>query len=240
MHLADTTTRFHLQEHRVAYNGDPCNSVETARAYDRIVARDQLLYPMQRVVQLLLPHCKEGMFALNLGSETGILALMLGARCPNAHICGIDDNPFFVQVAEENAQLAFLSRSPALVEFRCEPFEHLPFPDESVDIVFTNNSLYRAKNPALVIEECARVCKKDGLVLLYELVRDADPEKLRFVGQWLRDGQKEFMRTVNACYSIAELQSLLHLAGLDHWRITREQLSVSVASQDITPGSVAL
>jgi len=219
---------------RIPLADDPYGSAERARGYDLMVARDSLLYPMERVVSLLGPQSHAGITTANLGSETGILALMYGARCPQVHIIGLEPSTAFLQVAEENLTLARLAGFRARLEFRKSSFLSLPLEDHGVDILFTNNQLYRCDDIVGLLRECRRLVKPDGLVMLYELVRDADPQKLRFVSQWLRDGQKEFWRTVNACYTTAEISAALVSAGLEGWRMYREQLAVCIASKPVT------
>lgn len=225
---------FELKQ-RVPLANDPYDSLDKARSYDLVAARDQLLYPMERIVALLCPFCKKGMKLLNIGSETGILPLLFGGRFPDLSILGIEKNPFFVQVSKENANIAYLSGSPAKVEFVQSSFTSLPIEDNSMNIVFTNNLLYRCNEPLDTLQECVRVCTREGIILFYELIRDADEDKIRFVSQWIKDGKEEFLKTIKACYTVSEIKEMLKDLGLEHWTITLEQLSIRLLSNNIMP-----
>jgi ubiquinone/menaquinone biosynthesis C-methylase UbiE len=160
-------------ETRVPLNTDRYMSIDKAREYDRVASRNSLLYPMQRVVGLAEPYCKPNQTIVNLGCETGILSIVLSGKT-GFRITGIDDNPFFIQVAEENENLARLSSYQGDVSFYVSPFTHLPLEDKFVDLLFADNFLSRTNDPLTVLRECLRVLKDDGVVILYQLIRDAD------------------------------------------------------------------
>ena len=62
-------------------------------------------------------------------------------------------------------------------EFRCMDANKLEFDDNSFDVVTVSNSLHHFENPTVVILEMIRVLKNNGLLVIYEMVRDKQNEK---------------------------------------------------------------
>jgi len=188
---------------------------------------------MERVVSLLGPFCKDEAQVVEVGSATGLLSLMLGSAHPNIRVLGIEENANLLAVAEENATLATIARTPAKVEFKKGKFHRLPVLDQSADVVFSFLSLYRATEPVRLLQECARICKPDGVVFLYEMARDAEEGMISFILQYVNTGQEEFMTSLKASYTSYEVQQLLKEAGLEGWHIVKEQLNLRVSNVGI-------
>lgn len=218
---------------RVPLNVNMYDTIVKARDYDIGAARDQLLYPMERMVSILMDECKQDMKLLNIGSETGILAIILAGRCPGISITGIENNAMFMQVAAENLKLLQLASSPVQLQFEQGNLCQIPGDDSSYDIVFGNNVLYRCEDPGMLLRECSRLCKQDGLIFLYELVRDADKDKLQFVNQYIKEGKEEFRNVIRASYTKDEISQLLKVNNLSNWHVIPEQLSLRITSRNI-------
>ena len=221
-------TMFDL-ERRVPLEADPVTSVETARGFDR-TARISMYFPMDRMVSLLAERCRRATTVVNPGCQTGLLALMMGGRFPNLSIYGIDDNEFFTEVALENLVLANMAKSPARVDYQQARLDHLPIDDGFADIVTSFMPLHRTPNPEGLLGECARICKPDGLVFLYDLARDAEEGAVSFVLQYINAGQDEFMRSLQASYTSREVADLLERVGLAHWHVAKESLNIRISS----------
>ena len=224
-----------LPDRGAPIGADANDSLEAARAHDRL-SRELLVYPMERVVSILLPLCQNAEHAVHVSCETGLLALMTGGHCPNLRLTGLDHNSFLLEVARENALLALWSGSPARTVFVESPANRFPLEDGSADVVFTFNALYRCPCPVTLLQECRRIARPGGRLLLYELVRDADPDKVRFVCRWLQGQQEAFLSMIQACYSSTQISGFLEEAGLQGWQASPDNLALRVTHRIAGPG----
>lgn len=94
---------------------------------------------------------------LDLGTGTGKALPALGARYPDAEILGLDLTPAMLRIASRQAGG---DPAPLLV---CADAARLPFPDQSVDLVFSSLAIHWS--PALdeVLAEVRRVLRHPGL-----------------------------------------------------------------------------
>ena len=96
---------------------------------------------------------------LDLGTGTGRALAGLAARYPDAEIIGLDLTPAMLRVAAGRPETG-AGRAPLFV---CADAARLPFPDQSIDLVFS--SLVLHWSPALdeVLAEVQRVLRHPGL-----------------------------------------------------------------------------
>ena len=217
---------------RISIPKNKFHTIAEVRDYDMAAPRNTLLYPMQRIQELVKPYIAEGKKIINLGCETGILALMIGGEYGVA-ITGIDEDPLLLKGAEENLRIARLCNYPGDAEFLCASFESLPIKSNSVDIVFADNFIYRCDNIENVLKECRRIVKEDGIILINQLLRDADQDKIRFIKQYLKNdlfgGEKEFIDVLNSCYSYKEYEEALKKISDLGFEMRKEQLAVIIS-----------
>lgn len=217
---------------RIPVSKNKFYTIAEVRDYDMAAPRNTLLYPMQRLQELAKPYIAQGKKIVNLGCETGILALMIGGEC-GASIIGIDEDPLLLKGAEENLRIAKLCNYPGDAVFLCASFDSLPIESNSVDVVLADNFIYRCDKIEDVLKESRRIVKEDGVILFNQLLRDADKEKIRFIKQYLKTdlfgGEKEFMDMLNSCYSFGEYEKVLKENPDLGFEIRKEQLAVIIS-----------
>jgi ubiquinone/menaquinone biosynthesis C-methylase UbiE len=103
---------------------------------------------------------------VDLGCGTGRFSQGLARRL-NADVVGIDPSIKMLQQARAN-----LDRSK--VWYACGLAEAIPLRDDSVDMIFISMIFHHLKDPQLAAQECARVLRKNGRLLL----RTASSEKI--------------------------------------------------------------
>ena len=119
---------------------------------------DQKLYPdfdrnwddrmfREAILKQLTPE----MEILDLGAGAGIVEQM-NFRGKAARICGVDLDPRVAQ-------------NPFLDEGRVSDAGEIPYPDDSFDLVFSDNVLEHLAEPEKVFSEVARVLKRGGIFL---------------------------------------------------------------------------
>jgi len=97
---------------------------------------------------------------LDLGAGGGEACPALAQRYPDARLLAVDHAP-----------AAWQDDAPA--SLLCADAQQLPFPDNSVDLVFCNLLLAYCRNPVPVLTEVARVLREPGLFLFSTLGPDS-------------------------------------------------------------------
>jgi arsenite methyltransferase len=159
---------------------------------------------------------QEGETVLDLGSGGG-LDCFLAARQVGAagHVIGVDMTPDMVHLARENARKGDYTN----VEFRLGEIEHLPVPDESVDVIMSNCVINLSPDKPSVYREAFRVLKPGGRIAISDTVATAPlPEEVR-----------NDLDLLAGCVSGSEtpevLKAMLRDAGFEDIRITPKDRS---------------
>jgi SAM-dependent methyltransferase len=120
-----------------------------------------VLLPRQRVAQDLIRHAlaRTGSPAprlLDIGCGDGAFLASLAAGRPELSYVGVDYSEY---------QLAKAARLP--FEFRqCDLGEGIPLPDGSIDVAHAAEVIEHLYNPDLLVEECARVLRSGGYLVV--------------------------------------------------------------------------
>lgn len=216
------------------------NTIDEVRNYD-LRSRKLMGYPISRCLCLLLPYLLNNNLApeiLNIGCETGLLASVIAVRFPGIRMYGLDNNPHFIKVAEENNTFLQLLANHARIEYCESGFSQLPVEDNAADIVIAYNTIYRCENPVGLLTECDRVCKPDGIIFFNEIIKDAEKQTLHFISSWLGDSREEFERTLKLAFTYKDLQNKLLEADLQNWSMYREKISVIISNKQLIPPSL--
>nr|VFJ46117.1 MAG: Methyltransferase domain-containing protein [Candidatus Kentron sp. DK] len=223
-----TESIFDLQER--VYAGDPFDSTEKCRVYDRDI-RSSMIIPMQHMLSLVEPFCGPGAKLLDVGCGSGLLSLRLAGRFPGIEVYGIDNNEHFLTVAQENLILANLVGYPGKFSFEWGRAHRLPVEDNSVDVVFSFCALHRWNDPINILKECERVRKDSGLVILYDMARDAEDGMISFILQYTGTGHQDFMDAMRASFTMDEVAGFVRQSDLSGWQVASEAINLIVTSR---------
>ena len=116
----------------------------------------------------ILSHCSQGTL-LDIGTGPARLLLKLHQQSPGMRLVGIDASSAMVAQAKQNVAQAGLSE---FIEVKEGSASHIPFPDQSFDIVVSTVSMHHWKQPEACLHEIYRVLKDNSFALIYDIVSD--------------------------------------------------------------------
>lgn len=113
-----------------------------------------------------LAHIQPGDRVIDVGAGLGAAAVFLAAR-HGARVVAVDSTPRFCAVADRLVRGTGLTKR---VDVICLDALHLPFPDGTFDVVWSQLVSQSIADKARFLAELARVVRPDGRLALLELV----------------------------------------------------------------------
>src|SRR3954466_9797291 len=110
---------------------------------------------------------RPGETVLDLGSGAGFDCFLAASRVGRTgRVIGVDMTPEMVTKARDNARRV----SATNVDFRRGEIEHLPVPDESVDVIISNCVINLSPDKGAVLREAIRVLQRGGGIAVSDVV----------------------------------------------------------------------
>jgi arsenite methyltransferase len=158
----------------------------------------------------------------DLGSGAGFDCFLAASRVGRTgRVIGVDMTPEMVTKARDNARRV----SATNVEFRLGEIEHLPVPDESVDVIISNCVINLSPDKGAVFREAIRVLKPGGRIAISDVVAtQAIPKEVA-----------ESVEALTGCVAgaapVDELRTLLADAGFEGIKVDPRRDSGAIIAQ---------
>ncbi|MBD2742457.1 class I SAM-dependent methyltransferase [Coleofasciculus sp. FACHB-1120] len=160
---------------------------------------------------------------LDAGTGTARIPILIGRKCPQWQIIGIDMAESMLQIGRENVEEGGLEKQITL-EF--VDAKNLPYQDGQFDMVISNSLFHHLPNPLPFLQELKRVLKPQGAIFIRDLIRPPSEEIMNSlvesIGKEYDKHQKRLFRdSLHAAFTLDEVQDLVQQAGLEGVTVER-------------------
>lgn len=159
---------------------------------------------------------KLGEVVLDLGAGGGFDVFLAAKQVgENGKVYGVDMTPEMVSKARGNA----LESGYKNVEFLLGEIEHLPLPNQSIDVIISNCVVNLSTNKDNVFHEAFRVLKEGGRIAISDMIADKPLPKEMI------DDKELYCNCISGAVTMDSLKEMLSKAGFTHIEIEPQENS---------------
>ncbi len=167
-----------------------------------------------------------GQVVLDLGSGGGFDCFLAGPKVgPQGRVIGVDMTPDMLSKARRNIAVYRNNTNLDNVEFRLGEIEHLPVPDDSVDVVISNCVINLSPDKQQVWKEITRVLRPGGTVAVSDLAL------LKPLPDVVRGMVEALVGCVAGAVLVDEYRTMIEAAGMSQIELALKPEYVNTLSQ---------
>jgi ubiquinone/menaquinone biosynthesis C-methylase UbiE len=192
-----------------------------SHVYDLLSERSEA--PMRKAgIDLLKPNAGESILEIGFGTGHTLVSLAQAVG-PKGKVFGFDLSDQMAKLAKENlAEAGLLDRA----KIRCGDATQLPYSSNSTDGVFMSFTLELFDTPEIpkVLNECQRVLRPGGRILVVGMSRSGPKDPLVNVFEWTHKHFPKFLdcRPIYVRRALEEAGVIIHKALIKHMWIPVE------------------
>jgi ubiquinone/menaquinone biosynthesis C-methylase UbiE len=161
--------------------------------------------------------------ALDIGTGTAKIPVLLLARRPDLQVLAVDMADQMLRVAARNLAAAGLDKACSLARMDAKA---LDVPPASFDLVMSNSLAHHVPEPLEFFREIARVARPEGAILVRDLIRPESEEAAwAIVNRVAPDDsarQKQlFFDSLCAALTLDEVSAMVAEAGIEGARVAQ-------------------
>ncbi|MDF1537910.1 MAG: class I SAM-dependent methyltransferase [Candidatus Thorarchaeota archaeon] len=173
----------------------------------------------------------QGAEVLQIGPGPDWMGIWLAQERPDISLTGVEPSEDMIRVATANRNQEGISEKQ--IQYVQGVVEDLSrFGDSTFDMVFSNDSLHHWVDPIQSFKEINRILKETGGFCIFDERRDLNIRETLVVevfgriaaGKWL----KYWKSSIDASYTVDELNEMLDSAGIHDWNAERKFLEVVI------------
>lgn len=211
------------------------DSEAEAIAYDRMDFQD-VNQAFVELVAEVYPYLQTN--ALDLGTGTARIPVMLLAKFPQWQITGIDLAQSMLTIGQDHVAIAGLQDQ---ISLELADAKTLPYSDCQFDLIFSNSLIHHLPDPLPCFQEMRRLLKPTGVIVVRDLLRPHSPQAIdtmvdQVSGTDYDAHQKKLFRdSLYAALTLEEVQQVASSAELEtaeiyqssdrHWTMVYRGLS---------------
>jgi ubiquinone/menaquinone biosynthesis C-methylase UbiE len=159
--------------------------------------------------------CSNGR-VLDVGTGTALIPIELAARGFAETIVGIDLADEMLALGRRNIERSGVGN----VQLERVDAKHLPYGDETFDVVMSNSIVHHIPQPERAFLEMQRVLTPGGLLFVRDLLRPGTVDEVErlvecYAGDESPRQQQLFRQSLHAALTLEELAKLLQEMGID-------------------------
>lgn len=197
------------------------DTTEDAEEYDAMdfAASDT---QFAEAAEALLGEARGGR-ALDIGTGTAKIPVLLLARRPDLQVLAVDMADQMLRVAARNLAAAGLDKACSLARMDAKA---LDVPPASFDLVMSNSLAHHVPEPLGFFREIARVARPEGAILVRDLIRpESEEEAWATVNRVAPNDSKRqkqlFFDSLCAALTLDEVSAMVAEAGIEGARVTQ-------------------
>jgi len=176
-----------------------------------------------------IAELKAGEVVLDLGAGGGFDAFLSSKRVGfQGKVYGVDMTPEMLSKARENAKKGGYDN----VEFLLGEIEHIPLPNDTVDVIISNCVINLSTDKEQVFKEAFRVLKKGGRLAISDMVA------YKPLPSEMVNNKELYCNCISGAMTIGELKSILARIGFTEI-VVEPQENSRMFIKDWVPGSDA-